>query len=115
MIYDKVEREMDLEQIGIRIREKRIQKSWSQEILACKADLSTMYISMIERGQKLPKLQTFLRIVDCLETTPDELLIDIFPDRYGEDQEYKCKIRQLNANEQAKIHKIIDAFLSEDE
>ena len=54
---------MKLESIGVRIREKREQKSWSQEALACEADLSTVYIGMIERGEKVPRLQTFLRIV----------------------------------------------------
>lgn len=51
---------MDLKCIGKRIREKRIEHSWSQEELAEKANLSPVYIGMIERGEKIPKMETFI-------------------------------------------------------
>lgn len=103
---------MKFEIIGTRIREKREQKLWSQEMLACKVNLSSVYIGMIERGEKLPRLKTFLRIVECLDTTPNELMVGLFPDRQKMIiYEYKGKIDQLAPNEKTKIHKIIDAFL----
>ena len=53
---------MDLKTIGKRIKEKRLDRSWSQENLSEKVGLSPVYIGMIERGEKQPKLETFIRI-----------------------------------------------------
>ena len=60
---------MDLKSIGKRIREKRIDHSWSQEELAEKVNVSPVYIGMIERGEKLPRLETFISIVNVLDVT----------------------------------------------
>lgn len=68
---------MELKDIGKRIREKRLEKSWSQEDLAERVNLSAVYIGMIERGEKLPKLETFIKIVNVLEVSADELLVDV--------------------------------------
>lgn len=51
---------MDLSGIGKQIREARLQKSWNQDQLAEKTNLSLAYIGMIERGEKIPKLETFI-------------------------------------------------------
>lgn len=105
---------MDLECIGMRIREKRIEKKWSQEVLAYETDLSTIYIGMIERGEKLPKLATFLKIIDCLDATPNEILVDLFSDHHGKKMyQYKHKIQKLSDKEQKNIYKILDTLLEE--
>lgn len=108
---------MKLESIGVRIREKREQKSWSQEALACEADLSTAYIGMIERGEKVPRLQTFLRIVDCLETTPNDLLVGLFSENQSEEVEtfkFRYELAKLSVKDKKKIYKILEAFFEED-
>lgn len=105
---------MNLEYIGKRIKEKRIEKSWSQEVLAYEADLSTIYIGMIERGEKLPRLETFLRILECLDVTPNEILVDAAPDKHAvKTAAYRRKFEQLSVREQNKMYKILDAFLEE--
>ena len=48
---------MDFSCVGKRIREARIQRSWKQDKLAEKTGLSAAYIGMIERGEKIPKLE----------------------------------------------------------
>ena len=60
---------MDLTDIGKCIREKRISKKWKQEDLAEHTNLSVQYIGMIERGEKLPRLETFIRIANVLEAS----------------------------------------------
>lgn len=65
---------MDWKVIGQNIRKKRKEKSWKQATLAEKADLTTAYISLIERGEKIPKLETFVKIANVLDTTADELM-----------------------------------------
>ena len=65
---------MDWRSIGENIRKKRLAKSWKQATLAEKVDLSNSYIGMIERGEKKPKLETFVHITNALDTTSDEIL-----------------------------------------
>ena len=46
----------------------------TQEELAKKSDLSTSYISMLERGQRSPPLDTLEQLAKALKTTPLALL-----------------------------------------
>ena len=50
---------MDMSSIGRNIRKKRLAKSWKQDVLAGKVEVTGTYIGMIERGEKVPKLETF--------------------------------------------------------
>ena len=53
---------MTLDTIGKNIRKFREIKKLRQEDLAEKTDLTTNYIGMIERGEKIPSLETFINI-----------------------------------------------------
>ena len=58
---------MKLDTIGKNIRKFREIKKLRQEDLAEKTDLTTNYIGMIERGEKIPSLETFINIrIRCL-------------------------------------------------
>jgi len=69
--------EMDLSPIGSRIKAARENKKMTQEDLAALLDMSTTHISVIERGVKPPKLETFIRIANVLGVSSDYLLMDI--------------------------------------
>ena len=56
---------MDLSAVGKRIRAARESKGMTQEELAAKADISPTHIGVIERGTKVPNLDTF-----CLRAPP---------------------------------------------
>ena len=58
---------MDLRIIGCRIKEIREKKNLTQEELADLAEISPTHISVIERGVKVPKLDTFIAIANALE------------------------------------------------
>lgn len=103
---------MELRDIGKRIRQKRIEHSWSQEELAEKVNLSPAYIGMIERGEKIPKLETFIKIVNVLNVTSDELLADVLNQGYViKTSIYMDAIEKLSDNEKRRLYRIIDAFL----
>lgn len=68
---------VDLSPIGSRIKTARENKKITQEELAVMLDLSPTHISVIERGVKPPKLETFVRIANALEVSADSLLIDV--------------------------------------
>ena len=60
--------------LGKEIRKCRKDKKMTQEALAEKADLSVSYMGAVERGEKLPSLEAFIRIADALEVSADRLL-----------------------------------------
>ncbi len=63
--------------IGLRIRKLRKQKLWTQEKLSEKAEIAPDYLCRIESGKKHPSLKTILLIANALDTTADDLLIDV--------------------------------------
>ena len=68
---------MDSKLVGQRIKSVREAKNLSQEDLAALVDLSPTHISVIERGVKVTKLDTFVAIANALEVSADSLLIDV--------------------------------------
>lgn len=68
--------QLDYRAIGKRIREKRIKKNLTQEMLAASVGISNPHISNIERGRTKVSLSTLTDIANCLDTTVDELLCD---------------------------------------
>jgi len=64
---------MKLDTIGKNIRKFRLARKLRQEDLAEKTDLTTNYIGMVERGEKIPSLETFIKIVNAYEKKYIEL------------------------------------------
>lgn len=73
---------MELETIGRNIKKYRIEKKLRQEDLAEKTDLSANYIGMVERGEKIPSLETFISILNALEISADMVLADVLKQGY---------------------------------
>lgn len=103
---------MDWRSIGENIRKKRLAKSWKQATLAEKVDLSNSYIGMIERGEKVPKLETFVHITNALDSTSDEILEGVLNRGYEiRMSEYIKKIGILPKEEQDQIYDVLDVML----
>lgn len=45
--------------------------------MAEKAGLSANYIGMVERGEKIPSLETFITILNALDVSADMVLADV--------------------------------------
>lgn len=67
---------MDWKAMGKRIKTAREDAGMTQEELADAINMSSMHISVIERGVKPPKLETFIQIANILHVSADELLQD---------------------------------------
>lgn len=103
---------MELKCIGKRIREKRIERSWSQEELAEKANLSPVYIGMIERGEKIPRMETFIRLANILRVTSDDLLQDVLEQEHIiKLSKYMDEVEELDTNDKKRLYRIIEAYL----
>ena len=60
--------------IGIQIAETRSRKGMTQEQLASKMDISTKYLSSIERGKENPTLNTLINLSEALDTDLGDIL-----------------------------------------
>ena len=56
------------------LKSERMRRKLSQESLAHKAGLSVSYISMLERGQRTPPLDTLETLARALSVSPVTLL-----------------------------------------
>lgn len=65
---------LDYVQMGMRIRQVRKAKGWSQSELAKKCGISMSFLGHIERGTRIMSLETFASICTELEARADELL-----------------------------------------
>lgn len=62
------------EVVGTVIREIRLERHLSQEVLSGLAGMSRTHLTMIERGTKQPNLETIWRIADALDLPPSKLI-----------------------------------------
>ena len=70
--------ELNYNELGYRIRKKRLQQKMTQETLAELTDLSIPHVSHIETGKTKVSLESLVKIANTLHTTVDELLFDSF-------------------------------------
>lgn len=62
--------------LGPRIKEYRVKRGMSVVKLANEVGVLPNYISQLENGDKVPSLNTFIRITNVLDVTANELLCD---------------------------------------
>ncbi len=105
---------MDLSAVAKRVYEARKAKNLTQEELAAKADISATHISVLERGVKLPNLDTFIAIANALDVSADYLLQDVVnrsvPVQYSELSEL---LENQPYDVQKRINRALKAFLEE--
>ena len=103
---------MKLDTIGKNIREFREIKKLRQEDLAEKTDLTTNYIGMIERGEKIPSLETFINILNSLGVSADMVLSDVLDNGYKvKDSLLNEKLEKLVPEDRNKIYEVIDTMM----
>lgn len=98
--------------IGVNIRKYRIEKGLKQDELAEKAGLSTNYIGMVERGEKMPSLETFIKILNALNVSSDMVLCDEL--NYGfqvRNSQLDIKLQSLDEKTRARIYAVIDTLV----
>lgn len=71
---EEIMRELDYGDMGMRIRQIRKAKGWSQNALAKKCGISMSFLGHIERGTRIMSLETFVNLCTVLNAGADELL-----------------------------------------
>ena len=103
---------MGLESIGRNIRKFRLEKKLRQEDLAERAGLSTNYIGMVERAEKIPSLQAFISILNALELSADMVMSDVLTQGYMvKNSMLNDKLSKLEKDERDRIYAVIDTMI----
>jgi transcriptional regulator with XRE-family HTH domain len=103
---------MNQKAIGRRIKAAREKKGMTQEQLAEWVELSPMHVSVIERGVKLPKLETLINIANVLDVSADVLLQDVVKNQtklYS--SEASELIRKLPREDQRRVLEALRSFV----
>lgn len=103
---------MDAKAVGQRIKAAREKKNMTQEDLAARIDISPTHVSVIERGTKIPRVDTFVSIANVLDVSADELLVDVV-DRasVGVASELSAAIEALPHEEKMRVLKVVSALI----
>lgn len=97
-------------EIGSRIKSARENMGWTQEELAEKIDLSTQFISTIERGVAGASLVTIVSLCEVLNVSSEWLLCgkQAIPDS----EKIAVKISSLSSAQLAALDRVMDELLN---
>ena len=103
---------MELESIGRNVRRYRLKKKLRQEDLAELAGLSINYVGAVERGEKIPSLETLVVLINALEVSADMVLADVVSVGYTvKDSLLAEKLDKLDPEDIRKIYDVIDTMV----
>ena len=74
--------------------------------------LSVTYIGMVERGEKIPSLETFINILNALEVSADVVLADVLKTGYEVKSSLIAeKISTLAPAERDKVLDVVNTLI----
>ena len=113
--YSKYEvQQMKLDTIGRYVREYRLAKGITQEQLAEMVDISPSYVSMIERSEKIPALETMIDLANALGVSTDMLLCEALKTELQIKRNVMLdNIAKLPKREQERIFAVVDTMIQQ--
>ena len=107
---------MGLESIGKHISEFRHLQKLRQEDLAEITGLSTNYTGAVERGEKIPSLETFIDILNALSVSADMVLSDVLREGYKiKASTFSDQLKTLSAKDQKRIFDVVEVLIKHSE
>ena len=104
---------MQLDTIGKNIRKYRIAKKLSQGDLARMTGLSTTYIGMLERGEKIASLETFISILNALEVSADMVLAEVVKVGYTvKNSLFNEMLSDLTDEDRDRLYDVVNTFIT---
>lgn len=99
---------MNCKSMGKKLKSYRAKCGWSLKECSERIGISTRYLADIERGDKVPKLETFLLIPNTLNASADDVLQDSLV--VGYEAKSNDMIRKLNALDVTKRKQALEIF-----
>lgn len=104
---------MDTISIGEKLKKCRLKKGLSVKDFAELVDLTPRYCVDIERGDKTPKLETFIRMLNALEASADFVLQDNLMVGYTQQSNTLLKkLEGLNFTQKKQALDILDTTIN---
>ncbi len=101
---------------GIRLKDLRKQKRWSQKELAAKVEIRFQQLNKYESGLNLPPAEMLVKLADALTTTVDYLLTgDLMEDTPLTSNRLFKRFRAVehfNESDQEAVITLIDAMIA---
>lgn len=99
---------MNCKSMGKKLKSYRAKCGWSLKECSERIGISTRYLADIERGDKVPKLEAFLLILNTLNASADDVLQDSLV--VGYEAKSNDMIRKLNALDVTKRKQALEIF-----
>ena len=104
---------MDKIELGAKIREVRKECGYTQEKLAEMADIGTMYLGEIERGEKMPSLKIFIQLIESMNVSADYILRnELTSGKEYVFDEITRKLEKLTPKQRKAASDILDAYIN---
>ncbi len=98
--------------IGKRIKQYRKIKGLTQEQLAEKVEISTNYLSAVERGINLIAIDKLVDILNCLQCSADEIFADVVDVSFDiEKTQIGQMLQELPIDEQKRILEVVKTLI----
>lgn len=105
---------MNKEAVGLNIRLARVKENLTQEQLAERADISSSYISAIERGKQSISLEYINRIAGALNLPVTDLLVNELSSGYMKEEQLQQNRKEEQGTQitrQKKMNQIMDLLM----
>lgn len=103
---------MDKNSLGSMIKKVRKSRGYTQQVLAEKSDIGLMYYGEIERGTKMPSINTFIKIIEALEVSADYILQnELSSGKEYVFDELTHKLQKLTPKQRKTASEILDAYI----
>ena len=103
------------EQLGKRIQYYREKAGISQEALAAHVGVSVTSISNIERGANYPSFENFIKILNYIKASPNQVMLDLVDNaQISEASELWDKVKVLDHAKRNKLFRIVQIFLEDE-
>lgn len=103
-----------MKEVGQRIQKARENAGLRQDELARRVGLTPNYLSAVERGMKVPRLETFIRIINELGVSADEILQDVLDVEVRERaSQLEERIKGLEETDRDKVLRVLETMIGD--
>ena len=104
---------VDCKSLGKKLKTYRAKRGWSLKDCSERMGISTRYLADIERGDKVPKLETFIQMINVLSASADDVLQDSLVVGYeAKSNDIIRRLDTLDAVRRKQALNILDSVIS---
>ena len=104
---------LDSKSLGKKLKSYRAKAGWSLKECSERIGITTRYLADIERGDKVPKLETFVLILNTLVAPADDVLQDSLVGGYeAQSNDILRKLESLDVIRRKQALDIFDSVIS---